>query len=92
MLGITLDLTPTQIRDMKLKAFQSGPVIEKVELGSAAERAELQVGDVVTAIDGVSVRDSDQFRGRMGLDWIADSIELMVLRAGQSIVIRAAKA
>ncbi|HET7085289.1 MAG TPA: PDZ domain-containing protein [Rhizomicrobium sp.] len=39
------------------KAVQAGVVVNKVFAGSAAQQAGLKPGDIVTQIDGVSVRD-----------------------------------
>ena len=90
-LGITYaDSTPVlKMHGMKLTALQSGPVIDKVDPGSVAERAGLRTGDIVTAVDGIRVRNSDELNSRMGLDWLGDTVELTVLRGGQPLVIHA---
>ena len=75
-------------RDIKLAVPR--PVIDNVDAGSAAERAGLKVGDVVTAIDGVGVRTADELFSRLGLDWLGDTVELTLSRGGQTIVVDAA--
>jgi S1-C subfamily serine protease len=67
----------------------TGPVIEKVEAGSAAERAGLKAGDIVSSIDGARVHDTDELHGRLGLVWLGNTVELMIWRAGQMIVVHA---
>ncbi len=90
MLGISYaDPKASLIRGMKLTVSRR-PVIDKVDAGSAAERAGLKTGDVVIAVDGAAVRDADELQSKLGLDWLGDTVELTVSRAGQSIVIHAA--
>jgi Do/DeqQ family serine protease len=89
-LGVTLqDLTPDLIQSMGLPAYQSGVVIASVGAGSAAERAGLKASDVITAIGKTPVRGSSDFRNKIGLMRIGDVVELTVLRAGRSMVVRA---
>jgi S1-C subfamily serine protease len=67
----------------------TGPVIEKVEAGSVAERAGLKAGDIVSSIDGARVHDTDELHGRLGLVWVGATVELKVWRAGQMMVVHA---
>ena len=90
-IGITFsDPASGTLRLLRPTGKKFGPVIEKVAVGSAADRAGLRAGDVVTAIDGIAVRDFDQLQSRMGLDWLGRTMELTVSRAGQPVTIRAA--
>jgi S1-C subfamily serine protease len=41
------DLNPALLRERRLPSTVSGPVITKIDVGSAAERAGLRIGDVV---------------------------------------------
>lgn len=65
------------------------PVVEKVDPGSSAERAGIKVGDLVTAIDGVGVRNADELQSKLALDWLGESVELALMRDGQPMVVRA---
>jgi serine protease DegQ len=92
-LGITFeDPTPALVRDMKRSIPTTGPVIVKVDEGSAAAGAGLKSGDVVTELARASVRDTSDLRNRMGLLWVGDIAELTVLRDGNPLVIRATMA
>jgi serine protease DegQ len=71
-----------------LSEAHARPVITKVERDSAAERAGLKVGDVVTALDGKPVRDSDDLRTKLGFLWVGDNAEFSVTRNGQPLQLR----
>ena len=86
--GITYeDASPATIRDMKLAVARNVPVILKVVPGSAAERAGLKSGDVVTEIDGTPVQDAQDFGNRIGLLWNGDIAALCVVRGGKAMTI-----
>jgi S1-C subfamily serine protease len=89
-LGITFeDPTPALVRDFKLAAAPATPIITKVDQGSPADTAGLKVGDVITDLAGVPVRDTSQLRSRLGLLWVGDTAELTVIHNGKPAVIRA---
>jgi S1-C subfamily serine protease len=67
----------------------TAPVITKLDAGSAAERAGLKVGDVVTELGGAAVRDTADLRTRLGLMWSGDIAQLTVERDGTPVTIRA---
>lgn len=74
---------------MGLPAHQSGAEIKTVLAGSAAERAGLKSGDVITAIGKTPVRGASDFRNKIGVLRIGDVVELAVLRAGLSMTVHA---
>jgi serine protease Do/serine protease DegQ len=89
-LGVMIqDLTPDLIQAMGLPSQQSGALVAKVELGSAAERAGLKAGDVITAIGGAPIRSAAELRNKIGLLQVGDVTELTVLREGRTMVVRA---
>lgn len=86
-LGFALARPPASTLRNRSPAAAITPVIESVEAGSAAERAGLKVGDVVTAIGGVPVRDADELQSRLRLEWAGNPIELTVRRTGGLVAI-----
>jgi S1-C subfamily serine protease len=89
-LGITFeDPTPAVVREFKFAAAPTTPIIVKVDPGSPADLAGLKVGDVVTDLAGMPVRDTSHLRSRLGLLWLGDAAELTVIRNGKPAVIRA---
>lgn len=87
-LGITIeDPAPAVLRDLKLT--QQGPVITKVDRGSAGERAGLKAGDVVTKIGQRAAINAPFLRTRIALLRIGEAAELTILRDGKPMTIRA---
>ncbi len=70
------------------KAFdiksEGGAVVTRIVKGSAADEAGLQVGDVVTAIDGHRLLNADSLRNTIGLLMIGQTIELTIIREGKA--------
>ena len=88
-LGITFnEPTPALIRSLKLSASMTSPVIVKVDKGSPAEGAGLRVGDIVSELARISVRDTSDLHNRMRLLSAGDVADLTVLRSGKPMVIR----
>jgi serine protease DegQ len=81
-LGILVqNLTPEVARAMNVDASH-GAVIAQVNRGSAAERAGLNAGDVIVAMDGAAIRDGADLRNRVGLQESGSPVQLDILRDG----------
>jgi len=76
------DLTPELAEALELDTFQ-GAVITRVEPGSPADKAGVDAGDVVVAVDGFAVFDSADLRNRVGLVRVGQDVVLTVLREGR---------
>jgi serine protease DegQ len=93
-LGITIDdPTPTVFRELRMNVSTAsapvGAVVVKVDSGSAAARAGLKSGDVVTDVGKTAIRDSADLRNRMALLRVGEVAELSVMRDGNPITVRA---
>jgi Do/DeqQ family serine protease len=86
---IVQDLTPDIARAIRLPTTTKGGLVVQVEPGSAAEKAGIKAGDVVTALSGRPVRDASDLRNRIGLSRVGDEIELTLLRDGTERVVKA---
>ncbi|WP_269618398.1 DegQ family serine endoprotease [Zhongshania sp. BJYM1] len=83
-LGVVIqDLTSELADAFKVGKHQRGAVIAEVQSGSAADKAGLQVGDVVVEVDGKEIRSSAQLRNAVGLKRVGDRILVTVLREGK---------
>jgi serine protease Do len=74
------DVTPDLARAFKLQS-PNGAVLTNIEPGTPAERAGLQAGDVVTAVNGESVADSNSLRLRISRTAPGTPVKLAVQRA-----------
>jgi len=92
-LGFTYDdFTPGLLRELKLSVPPPGAVVLKVDPRSAAERAGLRPGDLVTELGGTPVRDASDLQIRMALLRIGEVAEFAVSRHGGALTLRAAMA
>jgi serine protease Do/serine protease DegQ len=89
MLGVQIqDLTPELAEAMDVKVG-NGALISSVVDGSAADKAGLKQGDIITALDGTAIDDASSLRNRVGLKRIGDTIKLSVLRDGKALTVKA---
>jgi serine protease DegQ len=79
----TQDITPRIAQVLGLKST-NGAVVTRVSTGSAAESADIQVGDVITAIDGKPLRSAQELRNAEGLLPIGSTVKLSVQRNGST--------
>jgi Do/DeqQ family serine protease len=75
------DLTPDLSAALGIELFR-GAVITTVEPGSAAERAGLRPGDIITEVDGRLIGNAADLRNRIGLLSAGSAVELRILRNG----------
>jgi len=60
-----------------------GVIVSSVAAGSAAERAGLQRGDVITTLNGQAVREMNTLRNRIAEAGPGTTVELRVIRNGE---------
>ncbi len=82
-LGVMIqDVTPELAEALRIK-HHTGAVIAKVVKDSAADKAGLKVGDVVTAINGKDVHTASQLRNAVGTLRVGDKVTLKIIRDGR---------
>jgi S1-C subfamily serine protease len=64
-----------------------GAEISEVAPGSAADHADIRVGDVVISVNGVPVESAAQLRNALGLLRVGQSVDARVLRNGAERVV-----
>jgi len=78
------DLTPDEHKQLKITG-EKGAVIQQIEAGGPAEKAKIEVGDVIVGFDGQQID-----RGSL-LQWLASTagvgkiVNVRVLRAGKPV-------
>ncbi len=82
-------LTPEIAQKYRLTPGVMGVVVAKIDPHSAAERAGLKLGDVVTGVDDMPIRDPADLRNKLALLRVGDVAELKVLRNGRPISMKA---
>ena len=81
-LGVLIqDLTPELAEALELGMSQ-GAVVTRVEPDSPAQKAGIEAGDVVVAVDDLVILDSADLRNRVGLVRVGEEVTLTVLRNG----------
>jgi len=84
LLGVNiLTLTPDLADNLGAKDLQ-GALVQQVVEGSAAEKAGIKAGDVITSINGTAVKSAAELRNRIGLMRVGESVDIGVFRDGKS--------
>ena len=83
MLGVTIQDLTAELAEAFGVERQRGVVITQVVEDSAAEKAGLKSGDVVTAVDGRPVNRAADLRNKVGMAPVGEKVELSILRDGK---------
>jgi S1-C subfamily serine protease len=65
----------------------AGALVAKVEAGSPAADAGLQVGDLVTSVDGTAIKQSGDLAAAVGTKNPGDTVKLVVQRDGNEVTL-----
>ncbi len=88
-LGVTIQaITPDLARGLGLSS-RSGALVSGVERGSPAAAAGVQRGDVITALNGAAVKDSNVLRNEIAQLLPGTEVTLTVLRDGREQQLKA---
>lgn len=88
-LGVRIqDVTPDLAEALDLDSG-GGAIITEVEPDTPAERAGLEAGDVIVAVNDRAIRDSADLRNQIGLIPVGADLELEILRDSQQQSIEA---
>jgi len=83
VLGVNIQTLTPDIAESMGAANAQGALVSQVVEGSAAEKAGIKAGDIVTAINGKAVRDAAALRNTIGLLSIGDRVDIALLRDGK---------
>jgi Do/DeqQ family serine protease len=83
VLGVNIyNVTPDIAKEFGLTE-SSGALVAGVAQGSAAEHAGVKTGDIITSINGVTMKDASELRNTIGMLRIGDKVEIGLLRDGK---------
>ena len=80
---VAQDLTPELAEAFGISR-NKGVVVARVETGSPADKAGIQVGDVIVAVNKSKVESAAQVRNAIGLLRIGNRVNIKILRDGKS--------
>lgn len=85
MLGVNIqNITEDTARALDLKD-RSGILVSNVKSGSAADKAGIKRGDIITAINGEKIEDSNVLRNKVAGTLPGTAIKLTVVRDGEPL-------
>lgn len=79
-------VTPELAASKKLNVTE-GAIVEEVTKGSGAAKAKLQVGDVITKLDGESIQSMDDLILQVRRRAVNDTVKLTVVRDGKAMTV-----
>jgi Do/DeqQ family serine protease len=89
VLGVNIyNVTPDIAKEFGLTQT-SGALVAGVVQGSAAERAGVKTRDLITSINGVTMKDATELRNTIGMLRIGDKVEIGLLRDGKPLKVTA---
>jgi Do/DeqQ family serine protease len=83
VLGVNIQTLTPDIAESMGAANAVGALVSQVVEGSAAEKAGIKAGDIVTAVNGKPVKDASSLRNTIGLLSIGDRVDVALLRDGK---------
>jgi Do/DeqQ family serine protease len=88
-LGVVIqDITADLAKSLNLNQV-TGVLINSVDAGSPAEKAGVQIGDVITAVNGSPVADGNALRNQIGGTAPGTEVALTILRNGKEMQVHA---
>lgn len=88
-LGVSMyTVTPDIARSLGL-AEAAGALVSQVIAGSAADKAGIRTGDVITTVNGQAVKSNSDLRNAIGLLRVGDKVDIGLLREGKPLKLTA---
>ena len=74
-------------KEYQIYGLPQGTAVQSVTEGSPAEEAGLQVGDIITAVDGKEITGYSDLKAVVGASDIGDELHMTVYRQGTTVEI-----
>src|SRR6056297_434283 len=89
LLGVNIyTITPDIAEAYGVEATQ-GALVSQVLPDSAAEKAEIEVGDIIRSVDGETIENANALRNTIGLKRSGATVTLEILRDGKKRTVKA---
>jgi S1-C subfamily serine protease len=82
-LGLQAVRLPDSLKGSLGLTSDGGLIVVSVEQGGPGESAGILVGDILVALEGTSVSDSDAVQGVLGPESVGKTVRLLLVRGGQ---------
>jgi len=80
LLGVSIySLTPDTAKALNIPNTQ-GVLVSQVSEDSAAEKAGIKAGDVITSINGQTIRSNSELRNAVGLSRVGEKLDVALIR------------
>jgi serine protease Do/serine protease DegQ len=80
LLGVNIySLTPDMAKSLNITNTQ-GVLVSQVTEGSAADKAGIKPGDVITSINGQTIKSNSELRNAIGLSRVGDQLDVALVR------------
>jgi serine protease Do/serine protease DegQ len=89
LLGVSIySLTPDMAKSLNIENTQ-GVLVSQVNEGSAADKAGIKPGDVITSINGQTIKSNSELRNAIGLSRVGDKLQVALIRDRKSMTVSA---
>jgi len=80
LLGVNIySLTPDMAKSLNITNTQ-GVLVSQVTDGSAADKAGIKPGDVITSINNQTIKSNSELRNAIGLSRVGDKLDVAIIR------------
>jgi Do/DeqQ family serine protease len=84
ILGVTIvTVSPAIAKEFGLSETSGGALVTAVAPASAAERAGIKTGDIITSVNGATMRGQGELRNAIGMMRLGDKVDIGVLHDGK---------
>jgi serine protease Do/serine protease DegQ len=84
LLGVSIQTIDAEIAEALESTVDSGALISSVEPDSAAEKAGLQVDDIIVAVNGKKIEGAAELRNAIGLMGSGEKVAIRYIRDGKT--------
>ncbi len=83
LLGVSIYNVTPDIAQLYGLGDTTGALVSQVVEGSAADKAGIRTGDVITSVNGINVKSNTELRNAIGMLRVGDKVDVGILRDGK---------